>query len=60
MGGAAQIANWILDTDYDGRLDDIRATPTEIGYVLEVTNRFFPGAKLSAPDVISAFALANG
>ncbi len=44
------------DTDYAGSLDDIRATRSDISYVLEVTNRFFPGAKLGEPDVISAWA----
>ncbi len=53
------------DTDYDGSLDNIRATRSDISYVLEVTNRFFPGARLGEPDVISAWAgvrplIANG
>ena len=44
------------DTDYDGPLDDVRADATDIGYVLQVTNQFFPAAKLVEADVISAWA----
>lgn len=44
------------DTDYDGPLDDVRADATEIAYVLRVTNQFFPAARLTQRDVISAWA----
>jgi glycerol-3-phosphate dehydrogenase len=44
------------DTDYQGSLDDVRADAADIGYVLEVTNQFFPNAKLTDKDVISAWA----
>ncbi len=44
------------DTDYDGPLDDIQADATDISYVLQVTNQFVPAAKLTAADVISAWA----
>ena len=44
------------DTDYDGPLDDVRADATDIGYVLRITNQFFPAAKLVEADVISAWA----
>jgi glycerol-3-phosphate dehydrogenase len=44
------------DTDYQGSLDDVRADAADIGYVLQVTNQFFPSAKLSGADVISAWA----
>ncbi len=44
------------DTDYHGSLDDIRADATDIGYVLQVTNQFFPKARLAPADVISAWA----
>jgi glycerol-3-phosphate dehydrogenase len=44
------------DTDYNGPLDDVRADATDIGYVLQITNQFFPAAKLVAADVISAWA----
>jgi glycerol-3-phosphate dehydrogenase len=44
------------DTDYNGPLDDVQADASDIGYVLEVTNQFFPGAKLTDKDVISTWA----
>jgi glycerol-3-phosphate dehydrogenase len=44
------------DTDYNGSLDDVWADATDIGYVLKVTNQFFPAAKLTPADVISAWA----
>ena len=44
------------DTDYNGSLDDVRADAADIGYVLQVTNQFFPNAKLTEKDVISAWA----
>ena len=44
------------DTDYDGPLDDVRADAADIGYVLQVTNQCFPGARLAEADVISCWA----
>jgi glycerol-3-phosphate dehydrogenase len=44
------------DTDYDGPLDDVRADTTDIDYVLQIANQFFPGAKLVTADVISVWA----
>jgi glycerol-3-phosphate dehydrogenase len=44
------------DTDYNGPIEDVRADATDIGYILQITNQFFPAAKLLAADVISAWA----
>jgi glycerol-3-phosphate dehydrogenase len=44
------------DTDYHGSLDRIFAEAADIRYILEITNRFFPGARLSETDVISSWA----
>ena len=44
------------DTDYNGPLDDVRADAADIGYVLQITNLFFPAAKLVAADMISVWA----
>jgi glycerol-3-phosphate dehydrogenase len=44
------------DTDYNGSIDDVRADATDIGYILQITNQFFPAAKLVAADVISTWA----
>ena len=46
------------DTDYNGPLDDVRADATDIGYVLQITNQFFPAAKLVEADVISVVGRA--
>jgi glycerol-3-phosphate dehydrogenase len=44
------------DTDYNGSLEKIFADAADIRYVLEITNRFFPQAKLTERDVISSWA----
>jgi glycerol-3-phosphate dehydrogenase len=44
------------DTDYAGPLESPDCTADDVGYVLGVTNRSFPQAKLSAGDVISAWS----
>jgi len=44
------------DTDYNGPLDKIFADDLDIHYILDVTNRFFPRAKLAAGDIMSAWA----
>ena len=44
------------DTDYDGPLDDVRANPGDIAYVLQIANQFFPSAKLTSGNVISTWA----
>ena len=44
------------DTDYHGSLDDVTADASDLNYVLQITNQFFPDAKLTAADVISSWA----
>jgi glycerol-3-phosphate dehydrogenase len=44
------------DTDYQGSLENVFADAEDISYVLQITNQFFPAAKLKATDVISAWA----
>ena len=44
------------DTDYNGPLDQVTADVDDIGYVLQITNQFFPSAKLTSADVISTWA----
>ncbi|MGA2867059.1 MAG: glycerol-3-phosphate dehydrogenase/oxidase [Verrucomicrobiota bacterium] len=44
------------DTDYSGPIEDVRADDSDIGYVLNVANQFFPKARLRASDVLSAWA----
>lgn len=44
------------DTDYNGSLDDVQADESDIRYVLQITNQFFPEANLTGSDVISTWA----
>jgi glycerol-3-phosphate dehydrogenase len=44
------------DTDYAGDLDEPRAESEEVRRIVESAARFFPGAQISAEDVISSFA----
>ena len=44
------------DEFYDGKPEDVAATPTDIAYLLEATNRLFPQANLRSEDVLSAWA----
>jgi glycerol-3-phosphate dehydrogenase len=44
------------DTDYTGSLDDVRAEPEDIAYVLQIVNEFFPTARISTSDIISTWA----
>lgn len=44
------------DTDTAESPGDVRATRGDVGYLLDAANAFFPQARLSADDVISAWA----
>lgn len=44
------------DIRYDGDLDEIRASPEEIGYLLTETNRVFPDAGLDHSDIRYAYS----
>lgn len=44
------------DTDYHGAPDDVRVDAASVDYILRVANQFFPNARLSPCDVISAWA----
>jgi glycerol-3-phosphate dehydrogenase len=44
------------DTDYAGPLDHVAADAADIDYVLQITNQFFPQARLTPNDVISTWA----
>lgn len=44
------------DTDYSGPLDHVVTEPEDMDYVLRVTNRFFPNARLTPADVLSTWA----
>jgi glycerol-3-phosphate dehydrogenase len=44
------------DIRYDGSLDEVRASPAEVDYLLAETNRVFPSAKLGREDIHYAYA----
>jgi glycerol-3-phosphate dehydrogenase len=44
------------DTDYDGSADDVAADASDVKYLCDSGNGYFPGADLSPDDVISTWA----
>jgi len=44
------------DTDYDGPPEAVRTQPTDVEYILRVTNHAFPSAGLGEADVLSHWA----
>ncbi|MEP0843757.1 MAG: glycerol-3-phosphate dehydrogenase/oxidase [Phycisphaerae bacterium] len=44
------------DTDYHGRVEDVRTEPADVREVLGVVNGLFPRAELTEADVISTWA----
>jgi len=44
------------DTDFDGSPDTVTADESDVGYLLETLNFYFPQAQLGAADVVSTFA----
>jgi glycerol-3-phosphate dehydrogenase len=44
------------DTDYTGDPYDVSTSVDDVKYLLEVAGEYFPGAKLTAADIISSYA----
>jgi len=44
------------DTDYAGALDDVRADPADITYVLRSVNDYFPSLAVTRADVLATWA----
>lgn len=44
------------DTDYPGDPADVSTTKEDVDYLLGVASEYFPGAKLTANDIISSYA----
>ncbi|WP_413559382.1 glycerol-3-phosphate dehydrogenase/oxidase [Bdellovibrio sp. HCB209] len=44
------------DTDYKGSPENVTCTPEDVQYLLDITAHYFPGANLTAHDVISSYA----
>ena len=44
------------DTDYKGDPAEVGTTPEDVSYLLKVAGEYFPGAKLTADDIVSTYA----
>ncbi|MGZ3774468.1 MAG: glycerol-3-phosphate dehydrogenase/oxidase [Pseudobdellovibrionaceae bacterium] len=44
------------DTDYKESPENVIATPEDVKYLLEITRHYFPGAEITAHDVIASYA----
>jgi len=47
------------DTALEGSVDELRATPDDVGYLLEEVNRVLPGSHVDEEDVIATYAGAR-
>lgn len=43
------------DTDFNGDPELAKVTPEDVRYLLQITNEYFPGAKLTAEDILSSY-----
>ena len=44
------------DTDYKEHPESVTCTPDDVKYLLEITDHYFPGAKVTAHDIIASYA----
>lgn len=44
------------DTDFKESPEEVTATPEDVKYLLSVTDHYFPGAEITAHDVIASYA----
>lgn len=44
------------DTDFKEHPEDVVATPEDVRYLLKITDDYFPGAEITAHDVIASYA----
>lgn len=44
------------DTDYKESPEDVTTTPEDVKYLLSVTDQYFPGAEITAHDIIASYA----
>lgn len=44
------------DTDFKGQLNSIHAEPEDVTYLLGVIEKYFPGLKITAEDIIASYA----
>lgn len=44
------------DTDFKGDLNHVRAEPEDVEYLLGVVEKYFPGLKMTAQDIVASYA----
>jgi glycerol-3-phosphate dehydrogenase len=44
------------DTDFSDSPEKVTSTPEDVQYLLDITEQYFPGAKITAHDVIASYA----
>lgn len=44
------------DTDFKDHPEKVSVTPEDVEYLLYITNQYFPGAQITAKDIISSYA----
>jgi glycerol-3-phosphate dehydrogenase len=44
------------DTDYPGDPGEVSTTTDDVRYLLQVADKYFPGAKLTADDIVASYA----
>ncbi len=44
------------DTDFKDHPENVKVTPEDVDYLLKITNQYFPGANLTAQDIVSSYA----
>ncbi len=44
------------DTDYKESPENVTTTPEDVKYLLEITDHYFPGAKVTSHDIIASYA----
>lgn len=44
------------DTDFKESPENVKATAEDVRYLLEITDRYFPGAQLTVADIIASYA----
>lgn len=44
------------DTDFQGSPSDVEATKEDVKYLIDIVNRYFPGAAITEKDLVSSYA----
>ncbi len=44
------------DTDFNQSPEQVQASPEDVQYLLDVTSKYFPGAKITGKDIVASYA----